>query len=257
MRKLIHFLRRILGINALLEGQNYYAERTMNYAKQTLQIEKEILYAHKFNSTIVDSPWFKYKNLSPGVAAVDYCFFYSLYKVLNSIKPKSILEFGLGQSSKMVHQYANYYHCSAITVEHDPTWVDFFQEGKDGEYNVSIQLLELENKIYKEAKVLTYKNCYETFKESSFDLIVVDGPFGNSPDTVYSRPQILDLAKSCLQKDFVIMIDDYDRQGERNTVKELFDYFDSQNINYVYSVYSTIKSHILITVPRFHFLTTL
>lgn len=250
MRKIINALRRFLGLNSTLNNLN-------NSALEILQIEKEILHAHKFNSTIIDSSWFKYKNVSPGGSAVDYCFFYTLYRVLCSIKPNSILEFGLGQSSKMVHQFANFHDSLAITVEHDSSWATFFNEGKDGNYFINIKFLELETKKYKGVDVLTYKDCYETFKNSTFDLIIVDGPFGFSENTIYSRPQIIELINGCISKDFVIIIDDYDRIGEQNTVREIFNFFDTNHIDYVYKVYSSVKSHILITVPQFHFLTTL
>lgn len=243
-------MKTILGISSFVKKQDISTH-------EILQIEKEILYAHKFNSTIIDSSWFKYKNVSPGGSAVDYCFFYTLYRVLSSIKPKSILEFGLGQSSKMVHQFANFHKSLAVTVEHDSEWAKFFVEGKDGDYSINIKFLELETKKYKGVDVLTYKDCYDTFKNSTFDLIIVDGPFGFSENTIYSRPQIIELINGCISKDFVIIIDDYERTGEQNTVKEIFELFNTNHIDFVYTVYSTVKSHILITVPKFHFLTTL
>ena len=104
-------------------------------------------------------------------------------------------------------------------------------------------------------KSFTYRNCLETFKEEKFDLIIVDGPFGMNMK--YSRTQIIDLAKHCLADDFVIIIDDYQRKGEQNTVKEIFSYFNLASIRYVFREYKSLKSHILITNPENKFLTTL
>ena len=226
MNRLLYYIQRILGTYQLRE----YSE--------------EILKAQKFNSTIIDSEWFKYKSLSPGGSAVDYAFFYTLYKVLTAIKPKNILEFGLGQSSKMVHQYADYYHANAVTVEHDAEWVSFFNQEKAGDYDINVKLLELEEIQYGGGKSLTYKDCLKTFKDQKFDLILVDGPFGMNMK--YSRTQIIDLAKHCLTDDFVIIIDDYQRKGEKNTAKEIFSYFDKAGIEYVYREYESLKSHLLI-----------
>lgn len=104
-------------------------------------------------------------------------------------------------------------------------------------------------------KSLTYRNCLETLKNDKFDLIIVDGPFGMNMK--YSRTQIIDLAQNCLADDFVIIIDDYQRKGEKNTVKEIFSYFNQTGIRYVSREYKSLKNHILITTPGNRFLLTL
>lgn len=245
-KTILNFIRRIFGINALFESQELIINQN-----------KEIIQAFKFNSTIVDSEWFKFKSISPGGAAIDYSFFYTLYRVLSSIKPTNILEFGLGQSSKMVHQYANFYNKKAVTVEHDPEWIDFFNKSKEGDYPVTTLLLDLETIKYNGFSCLSYQNCPEKFEGQKFDLILVDGPFGFAPDTHYSRPQIIEISKKCLSSSFIIIIDDYERKGEQATAEEIFRYFDVNHIPYVYAVYGSIKKHILITSPNNRFLTTL
>ena len=85
--------------------------------------------ANLFRDTIQDSEWLRYKNFSPGGWAVDYGVLYTLYRVLNDMKPKNIIEFGLGQSSKMFHQYGAYYRdTKIITCEHNNDWISFFWE---------------------------------------------------------------------------------------------------------------------------------
>ena len=117
----------------------------------------EILKALSFNSTVADSAWLKYKSFSPGLWAADFGLLYTLYRALGSMKPRSIAEFGLGQSSKMVHQYAGYFQADAVTYEHDAEWVKFFNEGRDGDYPVQVELLELETIRYKDCETVTYK----------------------------------------------------------------------------------------------------
>lgn len=246
MNIFLKYFRRFLGVEKIKARQ-----------EQLIRMEQELLYASTFNSSIADCKWFVYKGISPGGMAVDYAFFYTLYRVLSSIKPNNILEFGLGQSSKMVHQYASFFNKQAITVEHDKEWVDFFLQSKEGEYPINILKLDLETIEYKGTESLTYKNCLESFKGQRFDLILVDGPFGNMPGLKYSRPQIIDLVKANITDDFVIIVDDYDREGERNTVDEVFTSLKHQGIEYIYRVYSSNKDHILITCPKWRFLTSL
>ena len=87
--------------------------------KRIMNLQKENLYAQCFNNSIQDSEWLKYRSFSPGGWAVDYGFLYVLYKILNYMRPSNVIEFGLGQSSKMIHQYASYYQKDAVTIEHD------------------------------------------------------------------------------------------------------------------------------------------
>lgn len=240
-------IRQVLGIEKLKTRQ-----------EEIFGMEQEILSAIKFNSTIIESEWLMHKSFSPGESAVNYAFLYTLYRVLSSIKPDKILEFGLGQSSKMVHQYAHFFNKQAITVEHDKDWVDFFMQSKEGNYPVNVKLLDLEIIEYKGEKALSYKNCKDTFQGQKFDLIIVDGPFGFLPEyKKYSRPQIIELVQGNISDNFIIIVDDYNREGEKNTVNEVFRYFEENNIEYAFHEYKSNKSHMLITTPKLKFLTSL
>lgn len=216
--------------------------------------QREILNGLIFNSTITDSEWLRYKNFSPGRMAVDYGFLYTLYSVLNSMKPKAIIEFGLGQSSKMVHQYANYFHVNAITYEHDSDWMSFFNEGKDGEYDITACLTELETIEYKGYETLTYKDIDKKLAGKKFDFVVVDGPFG-SPH--YSRSEIVGIAKDNLKERFCILIDDTGRVGEKEIILEIVDVLESNHIDFYMCTYESLKNHTLICSADMKFLTSL
>ena len=257
MKKIFNCFRDLFTIHKIhnqIITHEEKIERDLYFNKKIMQ---EILNAIKFNNTIDGSKWFINKNISPGGPAVDYAFFYTLYRTLSSFKPHNILEFGLGQSSKMIHQYASFYNRNAVTVEHDKNWANFFTESIDGDYPVKIKIMELDTIDYKGVKALTYKDCKKNFMGQKFDLILVDGPFGYAPDTIYSRPQIIEIVKNNIADNFVIIIDDFDRTGEKNTTKEIFDYFNQENIKYVYQEYGSLKKHLLVTTPRHNFLTSL
>jgi hypothetical protein len=216
--------------------------------------QREILKGLIFNSTIADSEWLRYKNFSPGGAAVDFGFLYTMYRVLNSMKPRSIVEFGLGQSSKMVHQYAHYFHVDAVTYEHDSDWMSFFNEGRDGEYDITVCLTELETIEYKGYETLTYKDIDKKLAGKKFDFVLVDGPFG-SPH--YSRSQIVGIAKDNLKERFCILIDDTERVGEKEIIQEIVDVLESNHIDYFMRTYISSKNHTLICSADMKFLTSL
>ena len=251
IEKILTAIRKIFGTNKLKNNQQII----ISQQSKMIDMQNEILKSQIFNSTIIDSEWLKYRSFSPGGWAVDYGFLYTLYRVLNDMKPKNILEFGLGQSSKMIHQYANFYqNANAITCEHDSEWINFFQRGKIGDYSINIKHLNLDEVTYKGEKTLSYKDMPNIFGDDKFDFIVVDAPFG-SPR--YSRSQIIDLAKYHLNDQFCIIIDDYNRLGEIETGSELIGLFKELNIQVEVTEYLGAKKHLLVCSENLIFLTTM
>lgn len=216
--------------------------------------QSEILKALSFNSTIVDSYWLKYKSFSPGGWAVDYGFLYTLYRVLNTMKPSSVIEFGLGQSSKLIHQYAKYFSVQATTYEHDKNWVSFFEEGKEGDYSINLKLLDTEEVEYKGYNTLSYKNIIQELDGHCFELVVVDGPFGSEH---YSRSQAINIAQHNLSERFCIIIDDYERIGEQETVDEIKNILNNKGVDFCSAVYCSSKEHIVICSSNLRFLASM
>ncbi|MBO4602201.1 MAG: hypothetical protein J5651_03490 [Salinivirgaceae bacterium] len=250
MNRLLKLIRRIQGINSVQSEQNEL--KKMIRGIEIMQ--KEILNAHRFSDTIKDSEWLKIQSFSAGGAALDYGALYTMYRILDSIHPKNILEFGLGQSSRMIYQYANHYNdVQAITYEHDEEWICFFKELVKDKYPVNIYNTELQETIYNGHKTLSYKdNCKELLGKK-YDFIFVDGPFGSEH---YSRSQILHLIPSCLTESFCIMIDDVGRPGEQETITEIERILKDNNIEFYQRTYWSSKEHTLFCSKNLRFLTT-
>ena len=232
-------------------------ERLRNLSEKADTImsqQQELIMAHKYHDTVADYEWLKYKGISPGGWAVDYAFCYTLARILNSMRPENILECGLGQSSRLLHQYATYYGVQAVTCEHDEEWVSFFKKEIGGKYSINIQKLELEQQDYKGQKTLTYKGIADVFHEMSFDLIIIDGPFG-SPH--YSRSQAIELCNNNLRERFCIVIDDTERVGEQETIEEIKVILKKNSVDFAMASYSSVKAHTLICSKDLAFLTSL
>lgn len=219
-----------------------------------IKLQRENLYANRFNNSIQDSNWLNYKSFSPGGWAVDYSFLFVLYKILNDMQPSEIIEFGLGQSSKMIHQYSTYFKKNAVTIEHDEDWVKFFKKDKQGEYNVNIHILNLKTIDYKGFETRAYAGVDDFCSGKKFDLLVIDGPRGSEH---YSRSQLINMAKRNLPDSFCIIIDDTNRIGEKETLAEVYSYFNEQQIDYCSKTYSSLASFTVICSKDLFFLTTL
>jgi len=218
----------------------------------------EAVWAEIFNNTISGSNWLKNTAFSPGRWAVGYQYLYVMYRILNETNPKRILELGLGQSTKMISQYALAHDdITHIVIEHDEEWVNFFKMNCDVSDCTEIIMLEREMVTYKEADaVRAFKDFEKTVSGRKFDFISIDAPLGGDMKQ-YARIDILSILPKCLGEDFVIMIDDTERSGERKTIVEIEQCLKESNIRYCCGTYSGKKDCVLICAEHMSFLTSM
>lgn len=231
------------GIRAILESQNLQN-----------RMAQESLAAITFSNTIQNSEWLKYKSFYPGRWAVEYTFLLTLFRIFEHHKFTNLLEFGLGQTSRMVHQYAAFYNVPAITVEHDDEWIEFTRKDTHNAYLINVKVLPLEMVDYNGYKTRTYQGVKTAFENQKFDFILVDGPFGSEH---YSRSQIIQLAENNLAETFCIIIDDCNRIGEQETVAEVENALKSNGIKYAINKYYGLSDYVVICSENLKFLTSL
>ena len=212
-----------------------------------------------FKDTIKESPWVKNRSFSLNNGAANYSFMYVLYRILNEVEPKNILELGLGQTTKLTSQYANFFTDSKLlTIDGDKDWIDNFKENLIISENMDIVYNDLETFTFRDTENLRYKNIKDTVKDEKFDLVVIDGPQGFfSPGfrmLDYSRSNIWELIPDNLADDFVIVIDDYERKGEKNTIAIVKELLDENNISF--STFNSIglKEQFVIASDKYKFI---
>ena len=204
--------------NVGIEIQNTQRHLALNASEQ--------YWAHVYHDTILNSAWLNDKTVSPGRWAISYIVLYVLYRILNEIHPSSILECGLGQSSKLTMQYARANNANLMIFENNPEWLKFFEKQVPyaSEYTT---ILDAEMvTIVPPHESRTYHGFKQTIGSTKFNLVMIDGPLGSKH---YSRPQILDVVDN-LADSFVIMLDDMNRIGEQETWGVLKEKFDARGI---------------------------
>lgn len=236
--------------NDILEVVN----SSKDISRESRNINKEILWAETFNNTVSGSDWLKDKSFSPGRWAVGYQYLYAVYRILNTVKPQKILELGLGQSTKLLSQYAKANkEVEHIVVEHDQEWIDFYKKENEVAENTEILKIEREYRKYKnDDKVLAFKNFKEILQGQKFDFISIDAPLGANAK-IYARIDVLEILPECLEEDFVIVIDDYNRKGEKNTVNEIERILKKDNISYCKGIYYGEKECMIISSEKLKF----
>lgn len=215
-------------------------EKLMAVVRDNYNASQELIYAHVFHDTIKGSAWLSPDTpFSPGRGAMGYPALYVLYRVLNEMRPKSILELGLGQSTRMISQYGLWKkECQHIVAEHDPQCIAFFKRSfpiPESTVITNLPLLEETVTLNSEiCKVTVYAGFVERFQNIKFDFICVDGPCGS--DSV-SRIDIIKLLPQCLEETFVILLDDFNRQGEKNTAKVICGILQNNGIKHALGSY--------------------
>ena len=230
--------------------------KNFQYHKDNQDYLKELDWANIFHDSIRGKKWLEDLPLNIGRWAGNYAFFYVLNRILNDYKPKSILEFGLGESSKFITSYLknSLKESNHLIIEQNEEWSKLFLKGFSLSSNSKIEVNPLIKKEVKGYKVNSYSNLNHLLNKK-FDLYVVDGPFG-SPN--YSRYQIVEIAENFSKLDeFVIILDDYQRRGEQETVSELLHVLESKEIKFYKGLYSGNKSVLVIGTEKYKYIESL
>lgn len=235
INKLLNFLRSLKKNQAEIKKLQY----------KNLSTSNEILWSSIFHDSIRDKEPLQKLSLNIGRWAGGYPFFYILNRILSVKKPETILEFGLGESSKFISTYLDYYlpDSSHLIIEQDEQWKLTFEKQFILNERSRIEVLPLVQKEVYSYQVNSYDNILEKV-EGKFHLYIVDGPFG-SPR--FSRYDIMLLAERLESSDdFIIIIDDTNRKGELDTVNEIETLFNKKGITFFKGDYSGDKTSTLI-----------
>ena len=231
-------------------------------------ILNELMWAQIFNSSKGNIGWLTNPELPlwPGRFGVGYQYMYVVSRILNEVQPKMILETGLGQSTRLIGRYINWIsnekECLHTVIEHDHNWIETFK--KDFLLNASTQIIQMDLQniaiqLSPSEKTNTY--VYQWFAEKlvgeKFDFISIDAPYGTNEKNGFSRIDLLGLLPDCLAERFCIVLDDYERYGEQNMVKQLRAILYNNNINFYEAIYPGQKNLLLIVSEDLKYLCTL
>ncbi|TXE05839.1 hypothetical protein ES711_14845 [Gelidibacter salicanalis] len=224
--------------------------------KNTRLLLQEQNWAHVFHDSIRGVDYLENLPLNIGRYAGGYAFFYLLHRILRDHKPKSILEFGLGESSKFVSTYINNYlpQTTYLIIEHNQEWLDVFNSQFQLPVTTQVAICPLILKDVKGYESNHYQNL-KTVISQPYNLYIIDGPNGSER---YSRYDIIEtilrLGKS---DDFIILLDDCNRKGEQDTLKDILKYFKTENIKVHYGTYQGQKTVVVIASAKYQFINSM
>lgn len=216
----------------------------------------ELIFAQVWRDTIRTLEWAEHlPSLSPGRWAVGYNYLYLMTRVLEEIHPHKVLDLGLGISTSLFSSYfqsMNYCDGVHTVIENNSEWKSFYLSRHIVSESTSIFLKQLVEKEYNGKKYFAYDDLSDVLKNGTrYSVISVDGPWGSE---VVSRRDIVDFLPNCLEDEFVIVIDDTDREGERHTVREIVQKLSSDGIETCIGKYKGTTDCTIITSSGYGFL---
>ena len=240
------------------DKQISYLQQILNLERYNKRYNEENNWSDVFHDAIMGSKWLEKQDFCPGRWAIGYQALYVLYRVLNEVKPKAILELGLGQSTKLITQYAaansEVYH---VVVEHDESWIDLFKTTTQIAINTRILRKNLTIERWNGVDgIRVYEEFSKDIIPGKYNLIVIDAPWGGDMKE-YARVDVARVLDQCLDDSFVILMDDYNRSGEQATVEYMKKVLEKKEIKFSFAKYEGAKDVAVIVSEDLKYICTL
>lgn len=218
------------------------------------QILLEIEWANIYHDSIRGNEMLQNLSLKIGRWAGGYSFMYLTHRILVDFRPKKIVEFGLGESSKFISTYnqsiGNYHE--HIVIEQDEKWKNIFNENFHQD-NINIAIHPLVKKNHNSYEYNGYQNIDDIPTDGDFYLI--DGPFGTPHYSRYDIVRIIERFEK--DKEFVLILDDYNRKGEQETAEEIKNTCRNRGINFKSKEIKGKKSQFVLVTSKYEYVLTL
>lgn len=162
------------------------------------------------------TPWLNDVPLaSTGGGTASFSLLFVLLSILRDAGIAAVLELGVGHSTRLFAQWALAAHGTVLSVEHDRLWLERVAVGSPGITATHAPLT---------ATVVAGRHIrwYDTPRpQARFDLLLVDGPPSWSRPRRFDRLGILEWLPEVLADEFILVVDDASRPGERLLVRQL------------------------------------
>lgn len=206
---------RSLGKKLRLVQQNLLYERRTEPAMEI--IYRDLFVRDLRDTGLVDCYY-------PVGGAASHSLLYLLLRSIREFHPQRVLELGAGQSTLLIDAAngALRLGMDVITVEHDADWAAHIQK------RVSHPLVHRPLAAGTEdGKPIQYYAPGFLPEDARFNLVVIDGPPAHEQELRFSRIGCLQFLPQMLADDFILIIDDAEREGEAYLVDRLAERFAS------------------------------
>lgn len=176
----------------------------------------------------------------PVGAAASYSLLYLLTRALTELPVKTVVELGSGQTTVLIDRLLRD-DSTHVAYEQDAMWAD--------RINGRIKHARV---LHSPLAPLTHEGVsfqgLSNVKLQPFDLLLVDGPNGTDH---HSRYNCMPLVAANTAREFMIVIDDADRPGEQETIRDLTGLLKGRGIDFKLNYLNGRNTQAVITTPAF------
>ena len=134
----------------------------------------EIEWAHNYQNSIRGFPYLEKLSINVGRWAGSYAFFYVLFQILTEFRISSVLELGVGESTKFITTFnqnspVKFKH---IAIEQNEEWANRFSEKYDLNNLVEVRIFHLGTKIINGFESLIYSGLAD-YIDNIFDVYII------------------------------------------------------------------------------------
>jgi len=150
------------------------------------------------------------KRFHPVRSAANHSLLWLLGRIVEENAVRNVIELGAGQTTRLLDALCRPRDIPLLTLEDDAFWAEEIGRGVEHEVRrVPLVPTRLGGPATRGHDLSSLPD------DARFDLVVVDGPRGTRRD---SRAGALDLLDAHLATDFIVVFDDAERLGERDTI---------------------------------------
>ena len=182
----------------------------------------------------------------PVGSAANHSLLYLVARAMRNFEFKNVVELGAGQTTLLIDQVMKSRTLSSKvqTLEHDRFWADSIQ--KQVAHPIArTDLRPLRNPEY---QGLAYD--FSPVEVGPIDFLLVDGPPAYDKANRHARLGALDLVER-LGNEFVVVVDDAHRPGERTLVRLLKDVLRKRKINFYIGEVRALKTQAVFATDQY------
>jgi len=161
---------------------------------------------------------------SPSGGTASFSLLYVLLSILRGKEVNKIMELGAGQSTVLLTQYVEHHEKYLVSIDDDEYWLQ----------QVAVKSFYVMPIYAKLSRITVLNKCIDWYEcslpTSNVELLIIDGPIAYASDIKYNRIGVLDWIPEVLDDEFIILVDDSNRAGERFLVKQIINKLDENGL---------------------------
>jgi hypothetical protein len=183
---------------------------------------------------------------TPIQSSANYALLFLVMSTVIRAQPRRVLELGCGQTTLLLDalREAGVWSGDLVSVEQDVFWWQ--------EISAEVSTTVVHAPLVERSIAGRTTQCYDVaglaVPPEGFDLVLVDGPVGTPR---WSRLGCLSFVPEALARDFVVILDDYERPGEKETAAEMRSALAAGGIAFEEECFLSNKQQLMLATEKY------